>query len=180
MDEYAYNNTIHTSTGKTPFEIMEGWPKLPLMVKYLGNVFAANEYSRDLFESFKKVKDAISIAQHKQKLVADKHRQALVFKENDWVLLKFPKECLNVTTGKGKQGRPIGHQKYYAKLAKRYYGPFQVLKPLNETDYQLKLPRTWLIHNAFHVSLLKPYKGDPPTDPIVKEPPSFEDQEEIL
>ena len=27
---------------------------------------------------------------------------------------------------------------------------------------------------------LKPYKGDPPTKPIVEEPPTFEDQEEIL
>ena len=41
MVEYAYNNTIHTSTGKTPFEVVEGKPKLPLMVKYLSNVFAA-------------------------------------------------------------------------------------------------------------------------------------------
>ena len=48
MVEYAYNNTIHTSTRKTPFEIVEGRPKLPLMVKYLGNVFAADEYSQDL------------------------------------------------------------------------------------------------------------------------------------
>ena len=46
--------------------------------------------------------------------------------------------------------------------------------------YQLKLPRTWLIQNAFHVSLLKPYKGDPPTDPIVEESPNFEDHKEIL
>ena len=52
MVEYAYNNTIHTSTGKTPFEIVEGKPKLPLMVKYISNVFAADEYSRDLTESF--------------------------------------------------------------------------------------------------------------------------------
>ena len=42
--EYAYNNTIHTSMGKTPFEIVEGRPKLPLKVKHLGNVFGANEY----------------------------------------------------------------------------------------------------------------------------------------
>ena len=95
-------------------------------------------------------------------------------------MLKFPKACLNVTTGKGKQGRPTGHQKYYAKLEKRYYGPLQVLKPLNKTTYQLKLPRMWLIHNAFHVSHLKLYKGDPPTEPVVGEPPAFEDQEEIL
>ena len=102
------------------------------------------------------------------------------FKEDEWVLLRFPKACLNVKTGKGTQGCPVGHQKYYTKLAKRYYGPFQVLKHINEMAYQLKLPRNWLIHNAFHVSLLKPYKGDPPTEPVVEEPPAFEDQEEIL
>ena len=33
MVEHAYNNTIHTSMGKTPFEIVEGRPKLPLMIK---------------------------------------------------------------------------------------------------------------------------------------------------
>ena len=124
MVEYAYNTTIHTSTGETPFEIVEGRPKLSLMVKCLSNVFAADEYSRDLIESSQKLKNAISIVQYKQKLAVDKYRQALVFKENDWVLLRFPKACLNVTTGKGTQGRPTGHQKYYAKLAKRYYGPF--------------------------------------------------------
>ena len=82
MLEYAYNKTIHTSTGKTPFEIVEGRPKLPLMVNYLSNVFAADEYSKDLTKSFQRVKDAISTAQKKQKLEGDKHRQAMVFKEN--------------------------------------------------------------------------------------------------
>ena len=46
--EYAYNNAIHTTTGKTPFEIIEGQSKLPLIVKYLGYVFVADEYSREL------------------------------------------------------------------------------------------------------------------------------------
>ena len=44
----------------------------------------------------------------------------------------------------------------------------------------MKLPPTWYIHNAFHVSLLKPFKGTPPTEPIEEEPPEFEEQEEIL
>ena len=57
--EYAYNNTIHTSTGKAPFEIIERRPKLSLIVKTLGHVFTANEYSRDIKESFQKIKEAI-------------------------------------------------------------------------------------------------------------------------
>ena len=44
----------------------------------------------------------------------------------------------------------------------------------------MKLPLTWHIHNAFHVSLLKPFKGEPPTEPIEEDPPEFEEQEEIL
>ena len=56
MVVYAYNNTIHTSMGKTPFDIIEGRPKLPLMVKYLSNLFAANESSKDLTKSFQGLK----------------------------------------------------------------------------------------------------------------------------
>ncbi|MCO5590784.1 hypothetical protein L7F22_044759 [Adiantum nelumboides] len=197
--EYAYNNTVHTSTGKAPFEVIEGRSKSPLLLKVYGKIFAADEYSRDLKESFQKIKEAISISQQKQKAAANKHRRALAFKENDWVLLKFPKARLRHTSGKN----PTGHQKYYAKLAKRYYGPFQILKPINEMAYQLKLPNHWLIHNqflkpinemayqlklpnhwlihnAFHVSLLKPYKGEPPSEAIMEDPPEVEDQEEVL
>ncbi|MCO5550562.1 hypothetical protein L7F22_004049 [Adiantum nelumboides] len=174
--EYAYNNTVHTSTGKAPFEVIEGRPKSSLLLKVHGKIFATDEYSRDLKESFQKIKEAISIAQQKQKAAANKHRRALAFKENDWVLLKFPKARLRHTTGKN----PTGHQKYYAKLGKRYYGPFQILKPINEMDYQLKLPKHWLIHNAFHVSLLKPYKGEPPKEAIMEDPPEVEGQEEVL
>ncbi|MCO5563207.1 hypothetical protein L7F22_016844 [Adiantum nelumboides] len=141
-----------------------------------GKIFTADEYSRDLKESFQKIKEAISIAQQKQKAAANKHRRALAFKENDWVLLKFPKARLRHTTGKN----PTGHQKYYAKLAKRYYGPFQILNPINEMAYQLKLPNHWLIHNAFHVSLLEPYKGEPPKEAIMEDPPEVEGQEEVL
>ncbi|MCO5605607.1 hypothetical protein L7F22_059790 [Adiantum nelumboides] len=169
--EYVYNNTVHTSIGKAHFEVIEGRPKSPLLLKVHGKIFAADEYSRDLKESFQKIKEAISITQQKQKAAANKHRRALAFKENDWVLLKFPKDRLRHTTGKN----PMGHQKYYAKLAKRYYGPFQILKPINEMAYQLKLPKHWLIHNAFHVSLLKPYKGYPPKEVITEDPP-----EEVL
>ena len=164
----------------TPFEIIEGRSKSPLLLKIHGKIFAADEYSRDLKESFQKIKEAISITQQRQKAAANKHRRALTFKTNDWVLLKFPKVRLKYTCGKNREGQPTGHQKYYAKLAKRYYGPFQVLKPINETAYQLKLPNHWLIHNAFHVSLLKPYKGEPPQEIVIEDPPEFEGQEEVL
>ena len=60
------------------------------------------------------------------------------------------------------------HQKYYANLAQRCYGPFQILAKINEIAYRLKLPSHWQIHNDFHVSLLKIYKGTSPTEPLIR------------
>ena len=50
--EYAYNNTVHTSTGKAPFEIIEGRPKLPIILK--DKIFAADEYVHDTSIAFDK------------------------------------------------------------------------------------------------------------------------------
>ena len=47
-------------------------------------------------------------------------------------------------------------------------------------NYKLKLLSHWKIHNAFHVSLLKAFKGIPPTDPIHEDPPKFDKVDEIL
>ena len=178
--EYAYNNTVHTSTGKSPFEIVEGYPKVPPILRTKENIFAADEYVRDVREAFTKVKEALKKAQQKQKLAADKHRRHFEFKENDWVLLTFPKARLKFRTGKDHQGNYTGHQKFYAKLAKRYYGPFQVLQQINPTSFRLKLPDHWHIHNAFHASLLKPFHGNLPSATIEEDPPDFDELEEIL
>ncbi|MCO5570274.1 hypothetical protein L7F22_023993 [Adiantum nelumboides] len=178
--EYAYNNTIRTSTGKTPFEVIEGRPRLPLILKPHEKIFAVDEEVRDIRVAFDKIKESIQSAQQTYKRAADRYRKPLQFKEGDWVLLRFTKARLNMTTGKNWKGEQTGHQKYYMKLAKRYYGPFQILSRINETAYRLKLPANWHIHNAFYVNLLKPFKGDPPKDPVQEEPPLFDDIEEVL
>ena len=59
-------------------------------------------------------------------------------------------------------------------LQKRYYGPFQILFQINEMAYRLKFLANWHIHNAFHVSLLKPFKGNPPKETMQEEPPLFD------
>ncbi|MCO5562083.1 hypothetical protein L7F22_015709 [Adiantum nelumboides] len=65
--EYAYNNTIHTSMGKTPFEVIEGRPRLPLILKPHEKIFAADEEVRDIPVAFDKIKESIQSAQQTYK-----------------------------------------------------------------------------------------------------------------
>ena len=149
--------------------MIEGRLRLPLILKPHNKIFIIDEEVWDIRVAFDKIKESISLAQQKYKKAVDKHRKSLEFKEDDWVLLRFSKAWLKQTTGKNWKGEHIGHQKYYMKLAKRYYGPFQILSRINATAYRLKLPANWHIHNAFHIILLKPFKGDPPTKTIHEE-----------
>ena len=87
------------------------------------------------------------------------------------MLLKFHRARLK-TIG-GKEGRAI-------KLSPRYYGPFKIIESINDVTFRLALPATWNMHNAFHSSLLKPYIGEPPSEPILEEPPNVDELEEVL
>ena len=46
--EYAYNNMVHSSTDKDPFQIFEGQPKVPPILRMHQNIYAADEYVCDL------------------------------------------------------------------------------------------------------------------------------------
>ena len=68
----------------------------------------------------------------------------------------------------------------YTKLNMCYYGPFQILEKFNDVAYRLKLPSTWTIHNAFHVSLIKVFHGEILEDLEDVTQPEVEEHDEVL
>ncbi|MCO5581671.1 hypothetical protein L7F22_035560 [Adiantum nelumboides] len=169
--EYAYNNTVHSSIGKAPFEIVEGGKKVPPILHTKDKIFEADKYVQDMDEMYKKVKVALEKTQAKQKKAADRHRREVVLSLGDWVLLRFEKARLKKMKGK---------ERLFPKLSMRYYGPFQICDIINDVAYMLKLPESWKIHNAFHVNLLRPYVGDVPEDMTAEDQPEVEELDEIL
>ncbi|MCO5567759.1 hypothetical protein L7F22_021453 [Adiantum nelumboides] len=161
--EFAYNNTIHSSIGKAPFEVIYGKPLLPPILLTKEKIFAADEFVRDIDTAYTQVQRAILQTQEKQKREADKHKRQLDLKLGQYVLLKFDKARLKKTVGKGK----------VVKLSNRFYGPFKIIEVVNDVTFRLELPSHWRIHNAFHVSLLRPYVGPPLVEPVKEDPPEL-------
>ncbi|MCO5562379.1 hypothetical protein L7F22_016006 [Adiantum nelumboides] len=171
LPKFSQTGVMLLDTGKVPFEIVAGVAKVPPFLSMKDKIFEADEYTRDLDTAFVKVHETLQKSQERQKKAVDRHRRDLKLKEDDWVLLRFEK---------ARPRKKKGKERLFPKLSMRYYGPFQIVEKINNLSFRLKLPDTWRIHNAFHVSLLKPFKGDVPDTGEPDEQPEVEENEEIL
>ena len=83
---------MHSSTGKTPFEIVEGRPKVPPILRMKRqHILPLMNMSRILKRLFKRL-EKLSLHLSKGKNVLPTSIDApMEFKEDEWVLLKFSK-----------------------------------------------------------------------------------------
>jgi hypothetical protein len=68
---------------------------------------------------------------------------------------------------------------YNKKIWPKCEGPFRITKVLGPLTYQLELPKTWKIHNAFHSVHLSPFNETSQYGPVkTRPPPDLVDNEE--
>ena len=153
--EFAYNDMVGASTGETPFFLNHGHH--PVTVDLLlsaplssSSSEAGSKWLESQREAVMLVKDSIQGALDKQMYYADQHRrEAASFNEGEKVLVH-----------RDFMSTPASREQGCAKLAPRWFGPFEISELISERTVRLKLPPFCRAHPVFNVAALKPYCED--------------------
>ncbi|GKA39419.1 retrotransposon protein, putative, ty1-copia subclass [Tanacetum coccineum] len=148
--EFAYNRSTNRTIGMRPFMIVYGrnpFTQLDLTPISLIEHFsiAGDDQSKQIKELHQKVRDQIIKHNEQYQNRANKHQKRVLFREGDLVWIHLRKECF-----------PAGR---FGKLKPRAYGPFRVLKRINDNAYKIELPGHYNVSATFNVADLSPYIG---------------------
>ena len=165
--EFAYNNSVNRSTGKSPFEIVHGsTPRQPIDLMpiplHTRTSESAESFAHHIHELHAEIRRKLALSTEQYKLSANTHRRFQSFNEGDFVMARI---------------RPERFPKHsFKKLHARAFGPFRVSRKLGPNAYLLELPPDMAISPVFNVEDLFPYRGtfEPPpllSDDFVGTPP---------
>ena len=164
--EFAINNSIHTSTGHTPFYLNYGehpsTPETSIIPQAMDVPAAA--------DTIEKLKDALEIARAKmeeaqkhQAYYANSSRREQTFQQGDKVLVRTANYLDRMRRKEGSHAA--------TRLLPKFIGPYEITHKYSDLVYQVKLPPQWSnIYNVFYVSQLSPYRTSQ-TFPSRERPP---------
>ncbi|KAL0561659.1 hypothetical protein IC582_002099 [Cucumis melo] len=150
--EFVYNSSFQATIGMAPFEALYGkCCRSPICWGEVGEQrLMGPELVQSTNEAIQKIRSRMHTAQSRQKSYADVRRKDLEFDVGDKVFLK-------VAPMKG-----VLRFERRGKLSPRFVGPFEILERIGPVAYNLALPPPLsIVHDAFHVSMLRKYVSDP-------------------
>ena len=154
--EFAYNNVIHTATGMSPFSLVYlKTPKHALDLARLPKITGSSVTTENMAEHARsvqaEVKARLEGKNAKYKDATDVKRREKLFAEGDQVMVFLRKERF-----------PLGT---YNKLKPRKYGPYKIIKKINDNAYVVDLPTDLHISRTFNVADLHEFYEDIPIYP---------------
>ena len=169
---FAHNDSVHTSTGQSPFFICYGYhPRTPAaFATDAPNLrpINTNAFIQHMTTIHRRVRQKLEKAQAAQALATNRHRHHITFTPGDlvWVESSF----LDPPT-------PIGTRR---KLGPKFYGPYTVLEARSDVTYKLALPATTRRHPVIHISHLKRHFGPQPAQVFNPPAPDIVNGEEFF
>ena len=153
--EFAYNRSVHSTTGFSPFEIVYGFnplTPLDLLPIPLSEISNTDGYKRA--EMVKSIHDKArqKIEKRNEQIASqvNKGRRMVSFEPGDWVWVHMRKERFP--------------SKRKSKLDAHGDGPFQVVAKINDNAYRIDLPGEYGVSATFNVSDLSPFDIDAGSD----------------
>ncbi|XP_073026627.1 uncharacterized protein [Primulina eburnea] len=127
------------------------WCRSPICWEDVGErQLSKPEFIQEMKDKVELIRKRMKAAQDRQASYANQRRRPLEFQVGDYVFLK-------VSPFRGTMR--FGHK---GKLAPRYIGLYMIIERIDTLAYRLDLPQSLsLIHNVFHVSMLRKYEPDP-------------------
>jgi len=170
MAEFAYNNSVTTGNGMSPFFANYGF-HLGAVDPSTGEILnpACTVYTHWMQTVLEESRREPEAMQERMRWYTDPARkEPLAYQVGNLVMLS---------------GHNIRMHRPSKKLAHKNHGPFQIEKIISPFAVRLTLPKKGKIYNVFHVSLLEPYRTNEyraPPDPskVLREANDIEQSEE--
>ena len=150
LAEIAYNNSIHSATGVSPFYLVyQRHINLPLDLA-LGNLHSRNAATESLLNEHRTLLQLArdNLAKTRANMIHyNQHKdKPPPFNIGDHVLVHHD----------AFRRRPITSD--LKKFDDRWFGPYPITKVININAYELQLPPSFKTHNVVNISFLQTYK----------------------